>query len=70
MFIAFGASAQERTITGTVTSQEDGLPVPGATVRVKEIPNLGTQTGSNGKFSLRIPANGKTLVVTFFKLRN
>jgi len=65
VFFAFGAMAQDRTITGTVTSQEDGLPVPGATVRVKEIPNLGTQTGANGKFSLRVPANGKTLVITF-----
>ncbi|WP_316849955.1 SusC/RagA family TonB-linked outer membrane protein [Pedobacter agri] len=65
MFVAFGAMAQERTVTGTVTSQEDGLPVPGATVRVKEIPNLGAQTGANGKFTLTVPSNGKTIVVTF-----
>ncbi|MFC4211878.1 SusC/RagA family TonB-linked outer membrane protein [Pedobacter lithocola] len=65
MFIAFGAKAQERTVTGTVTSQEDGLPVPGATVRVKEIPNLGAQTTANGKFSLSVPSNGKTLIITF-----
>ena len=65
MFVAFGAFAQERTVTGTVTSQEDGLPVPGATVRVKGITGIGTQTGPTGKFSLRVPANGTTLVVTF-----
>ncbi|WP_230383697.1 SusC/RagA family TonB-linked outer membrane protein [Pedobacter endophyticus] len=65
MFVAFSAAAQERTVSGTVTSQEDGLPVPGATVRVKEIPNLGAQTGANGKFTLKVPANGKTLIVTF-----
>ncbi|WP_223833450.1 carboxypeptidase-like regulatory domain-containing protein [Pedobacter riviphilus] len=62
---ASSAFAQERTVSGTVTSQEDGLPVPGASVRVKEIPTLGAQTGANGKFSLNVPRNGKTLVVTF-----
>lgn len=65
MFVAFGAMAQERTVTGTVTSQEDGLPVPGASIRVKEIPTLGAQTNANGKFTLSVPANGKTLVITF-----
>ena len=48
MFVAFGAMAQERTVTGTVTSQEDGLPVPGATVRVKEIPNPIFKVGPGG----------------------
>jgi TonB-linked SusC/RagA family outer membrane protein len=62
---AFSAFAQERTVTGTVTSQEDGLPIPGASVRVKEIPNLGAQTGASGKFSLKVPASGKTIVITF-----
>ncbi|TDG38033.1 SusC/RagA family TonB-linked outer membrane protein [Pedobacter changchengzhani] len=65
MFVASAAMAQDRTITGTVTSQEDGLPIPGATVRVKEIPNLGAQTSANGKFSLKVPAIGKTLVISF-----
>lgn len=65
MFVAFSAMAQERTVTGTVTSQEDGLPVPGASIRVKEIPTLGAQTNANGKFTLSVPANGKTLVITF-----
>ena len=65
MFVAFGAMAQERTVTGTVTAQEDGLPIPGVSVRVKEVSNLGTQTGGDGKFTLRVPSNGKTLVFTY-----
>ena len=65
LFVAGSAMAQDRTVTGTVTSQEDGLPVPGATVRVKEIPNLGIQTTANGKFSLKVPASGKTLIFSF-----
>ncbi|MBB6128151.1 carboxypeptidase-like regulatory domain-containing protein [Mucilaginibacter lappiensis] len=48
--------AQSRTITGTVTAKEDGLPLPGVTVKVKGT-SAGTQTGVNGKFSLNAPPN-------------
>ena len=65
MLLAFSAVAQERTITGTVLAQEDGLPIPGVSVRVKEISNIGSQTSADGKFSLRVPAAGKILVVSY-----
>ncbi|MFI5158413.1 MAG: SusC/RagA family TonB-linked outer membrane protein [Sphingobacteriales bacterium] len=55
--------AQNRTVTGTVTAKEDGLPVPGVTVKVKGT-TIGTQTTSNGKFSLSVPA-GSTLQFSF-----
>ena len=48
--------AQNRTVTGTVTAQEDGLPIPGVTVKVKGT-TVGTQTGANGKFTLSVPEN-------------
>ncbi|WP_419701175.1 SusC/RagA family TonB-linked outer membrane protein [Mucilaginibacter sp. NFX135] len=48
--------AQSQTITGTVTAKEDGLPLPGVTVKVKGT-STGTQTGVNGKFSLNVPPN-------------
>lgn len=57
--------AQERVVTGTVTSSEDGLPIPGASVRVKEVAGVGTSTTNDGKFSLRVPEAGKTLVVSY-----
>lgn len=57
--------AQERTVTGTVTSSEDGLPIPGATVKVKEVPAAVVGTGSDGKFSFRVAAAGKTLVISY-----
>ncbi len=57
--------AQERMVTGTVTSSEDGLPVPGATVKVKEVPSVRVVSGADGKFSLKVPANGKTLVISY-----
>ncbi|MGZ4007404.1 MAG: SusC/RagA family TonB-linked outer membrane protein, partial [Mucilaginibacter sp.] len=55
--------AQNRTITGTVTAKEDGLPIPGATVKVKGT-NVGAQTNTAGKFTLSVPS-GATLVVSF-----
>jgi TonB-linked SusC/RagA family outer membrane protein len=55
--------AQNRTVTGTVTAKEDGLPIPGVTVKVKGT-TTGTQTTSNGKFSLSVPA-GAVLQFTF-----
>ena len=55
--------AQNRTVTGTVTAKEDGLPIPGATVKVKGT-NVGAQTNSAGKFTLSVPS-GATLVVSF-----
>lgn len=65
LFTAFAVTfAQERTVTGTVTSSEDGLPIPGTSVRIKEVPGLGVSTGADGKFSIKVPANGKTLVIS------
>lgn len=63
MLFAVSAVAQERTITGTVTGSDDGLPIPGVTVKVKEVPGAGTSTSADGKFAIRVPAEGKTLVV-------
>ncbi|WDF77858.1 SusC/RagA family TonB-linked outer membrane protein [Mucilaginibacter sp. KACC 22773] len=58
------AYAQNRTITGTVTSKDDGLPVPGVSVTVKGT-HIGTQTSASGKFSINVPSSGTTLVFTF-----
>ncbi len=46
--------AQNTKITGTVTG-DDGLPVIGATVVVKALPNLAAITGPNGEFDLSVP---------------
>jgi TonB-linked SusC/RagA family outer membrane protein len=55
--------AQNRTVTGTVTAKEDGLPIPGATVKIKGT-SVGTQTSPAGKFTLNVPDNA-TLVFNF-----
>ena len=47
--------AQNRTVTGTVTAKDDGLPIPGVTVKVKGSSG-GVSTNTAGKFSLSVPA--------------
>ncbi|MGY4538926.1 TonB-linked SusC/RagA family outer membrane protein [Mucilaginibacter sp. UYNi724] len=56
--------AQNRTITGTVTSKDDGLPLPGVSVQVNGT-SIGTQTNASGKFSLSVPASAKSLSFSF-----
>lgn len=56
--------AQSRVITGSVTSSEDGLPIPGVSVSVKGTSN-GTITDANGSFSITLQASEKMLVFSF-----
>jgi len=55
LFVLFGfllpVNSQQRTITGTVTSAEDGQPVAGATVMIKGT-TTGTSTDINGKYQI------------------
>jgi len=47
------ANAQTKVITGTVTSSEDGLPIPGVTIMVPGT-TVGTTTDLDGKYTLSI----------------
>ncbi len=65
--MVFGLSsllAQTRTITGTVTGSEDGLPIPGVSVFVQGT-TVGGVTQSNGTYSLNVPQDAETLVFSF-----
>jgi TonB-linked SusC/RagA family outer membrane protein len=64
LFVVFQAIAQERTVSGTVTAREDGLPLPGVSVTVTGTQS-GTQTGIDGKFSLRVPAGKSSLKFSY-----
>lgn len=57
--------AQNRVITGKVTDQKDGSPLPGVSVTVKGAGTIGTQTDINGGYSLSVPATAKVLVFRF-----
>ena len=63
LFMAFVMQfsfAQEKTVTGTVTTASDGLPLPGATVIVKGT-SKGAQTDFDGKYSIK--ANSSDVLV-------
>ncbi|MGY3214237.1 SusC/RagA family TonB-linked outer membrane protein [Mucilaginibacter sp. HD30] len=55
--------AQNRTITGTVTAKDDGLPIPGVTVKIKGT-STGVPTDANGKYSISAPS-GAVLSFSF-----
>ena len=57
-------SQQSRTITGKVTSTDDGIGIPGVNVLAKGTTN-GTVTDAQGKYSITISAHGGTLVFSF-----
>ena len=62
-------NAQISKVTGTVISEEDGLPVVGASIVVKGT-TAGTVTDMDGKFTLtNIPSNAKVLMISFIGLR-
>ena len=56
--------AQNKTVTGVVTSAEDGEPVIGASIVVVGT-QIGTTTDVDGKFSLSVPQNAKTVRVSY-----
>ena len=56
------ANAQNRQITGVVTSADDGSTIPGVSVIVKDNPTIGALTDVDGKFQLTVPPIAKTLL--------
>lgn len=68
-FLNFGMyyKAPDGSITATkgqVTGSDDRQPIIGGTVKVKGT-SIGTVTDVNGNFSLQLPANAQTLVVSY-----
>ncbi len=47
--------AQTKTITGKVTGQDDGMPIPGVSVVVKGT-TMGTVTNYDGVYNLTVSA--------------
>jgi TonB-linked SusC/RagA family outer membrane protein len=64
----FAAMAQERTISGRVTSSDDGSSIPGVNVVLKGT-TIGTITDSNGSYRLSVPGSGGTLMFSFVGFR-
>jgi hypothetical protein len=62
LFAITSVMAQNKTITGKVVGADDGLPLPGVSVRAGSV---GTTTGSDGNYSLSVPQGTKTLTFTY-----
>jgi TonB-linked SusC/RagA family outer membrane protein len=62
LLVSSAVWSQERTISGTVLSDDNKTPIPGVTVRVKGSTRV-TQTDSKGNFTIRINA-GETLQIS------
>ncbi|MFD2247449.1 SusC/RagA family TonB-linked outer membrane protein [Pontibacter ruber] len=61
---AVNAMAQGRTITGKVTSREDGTGLIGVSVILKGT-STGVTTGLDGAYQLNVPAEGGTLLFKY-----
>lgn len=64
MCMATLAIAQNRTVSGTVTSQGDNMPIPGVSVKIVGAAG-GAITGSNGKYSVSVPSGATALQFSF-----
>ena len=59
--LAYGQDVM--TVTGTVTDSSNGLPVPFASIQLKDT-MTGASTDGDGKFSLDVPPDGVLIFST------
>lgn len=59
-FVSMRATAQDRTISGKVTSSEDNMTIPGVSVVVVGT-TIGTSTDMDGNYQLSVPSSAKML---------
>jgi len=60
--------AQTKTVSGKVTSSQDGLGIPGATVQIKGT-TIGAITDLDGKYSINVSPAHKTLVFSYVSMK-
>jgi TonB-dependent starch-binding outer membrane protein SusC len=63
LFTAQSIWAQNKTVIGKVTDSKDGIPIIGASILAKGTTS-GTVSGQDGTFSLSIPENTKSLIIS------
>ena len=69
LFAGMQVVLAQKTITGKVTSSEDGMGIPGAPVLVKGT-TIGTITDNLGNFALNIPISATHLIVSFVGMKS
>ena len=60
----FAQSIKAQTITGKITSKQDGFAIPGANITLKGT-NRGTSSNENGTYSIEAVGNNSVLIVSF-----
>lgn len=68
LLIVLSVGAQDRVITGRVTSSDDGSPLPGVNVVVKGTAN-GTVTDSDGRYTLAVTPSDAILIFSFIGMQ-
>jgi len=69
MFVFMGLQLMaQKVITGNVTGQEDGNPIPGVAVVVRGT-TIGTITDFDGNYSLDVPEDARVLMFTFVGMK-
>ncbi|RXF68805.1 SusC/RagA family TonB-linked outer membrane protein [Arcticibacter tournemirensis] len=63
VFMIVQVMAQQKTVTGRVTSADDGSPLPGVSVKVRGT-SAGASTDVDGRFSIKV-SSGQVLVFSF-----
>ena len=66
-FFASSVMAQEKVVSGRVTAEETGSPIPGVNVILKGT-TIGTVTDIDGNYQLNVPEDGGVLIFTFIGL--
>ncbi len=64
IIFSFPANAQERTVTGKVSSADDGSSLPGVNVILKGT-STGVVTDAQGNYSIPVSSSGGTLIFSF-----
>lgn len=64
LLITHWASAQERTVSGTVKDKTANAPFPGVNVSVKGT-SIGTLTDASGQFTLKVPSSVTAITFSF-----
>ncbi|MEO9894247.1 SusC/RagA family TonB-linked outer membrane protein [Aurantibacter sp.] len=64
LFLLFSSYISAQTVTGTVSSAADGMPLPGVTVLIKGTTS-GTSADFDGNYTIDIPDANSTLVFSY-----
>ena len=68
MLVNIFAFAQEKTLTGSVTSEGDNSPLPGVSITILKTSN-GVQTDFNGNFIIKVK-NGDVLQFSYLGFKS